>query len=278
MIDYLNEISLQSYPFVEESSTFGSVLPNSAVLDLDIVLGPYVPFPGSVLELINISASPSNVAFNFDYGGQIITFTVPKSTPWGGTIWSMTNPAVFTGFIQVGDISSIPSGTYIGKAVVEPSRYQGRYRSELMTVSVANKVGTLYSDTCDNYPDILNPYIYEVTGMTGDITVSPGRWAEVTQLENPSQIMFGPSTTEEEGGEPACGEDLTPKPDWWVDNEPTCDEVLNTINGISPSKGTKSFRISGSRGVSVGPGNDNTVEVYINTEAIFKNLLSVPLP
>lgn len=275
MIDFLNESYLQEYPFIPGSSTFGSALPNSAVLDIDVVVGSTEPFPGEDLILSGIVADGTKVTFTFTYGDLDIPFVVPLETAWGSSIW---NTQSVVGFIQVGDLSGIPNGSHAGTAIVEPSRVQSRYKREVRTISVYNKIGTLYTDGCNTYPAVLDPYVVEATNLTGDITISPGRWAEVTQLDDPAQIIVGPSTTEEEGGEPACGQDLTPKPDNWPDNEPKCNEVLNTINGISPSKDTKTFSISGSRGVSVIPDGDHTIDVVINTASIFKKLPEASLP
>lgn len=279
MLDFLNESSIQAYPFVGDSITFSSgVLPYAAVLDMDIVLGPSVPFSGDDLILTNIVASSDTISMGFTCGSVSFTFALPRSTSWGGSVWNTDNPSIFSGFIQVGNLDGIPNGSYSGEAIVEPSRVQSRYNRELRSLSVVNKIGTLYRDKCGTYPPIGNPYIVEASNLKGDITVSPGRWAEVTQLENPPQLVVGPSTTEEEGGEPACGEDLTPKPAGWPDNEPTCDEVLNTINGVSPSKDTKSFTLSGSRGVSIVPNGGNGIKIIVNTAAIFKEPPVVPPP
>jgi hypothetical protein len=157
ILDFLNETSLQDYP-LQPRQTFGLTLDNSWFADANFVLGVATTYDyGTDGALTQIVGAVGDVTFTFTIGGVAFSFVVPRSAAPGytasanGRIGVTTSNKYGFGYLQIGNISTIGTGTWTGSAKVEPTTIITLAGHQVNTINLANTLPTTITEKCVQY-------------------------------------------------------------------------------------------------------------------------------
>jgi len=274
--DYLNTNQFQDFPF------YGTVdVDKSVILDCELVMGVISGFDNSqTVSLVNISFSSGNYTFRFDAsGGNVVfEFVVPDTTTWGETIWveaatsagGSKDPNIGIGFIQIGDINAVTAEAK--SSTLLPTKVINKNNHAVTSLNVANQYTTLFWDEeCEGVP---TPYdqsdiVVDTQDLTGEIELAPGRWVTMLSVPVDNEIQVGPARSAVAGGVYPCDPIRVLPGGYDTAAEPTCDELLYSINGIVANGDTSNFQLVGSQGVEVQVTGTSEITVTIYPLILF---------
>jgi len=260
--DFLNLASFRHYPF---NSAGGFVTWSVKwVLDAQLILGVrsgYVPGTSTVASLESINKAGGDITFTFDAGGIAFAFVVADDAAYGTVVTAEgdADPAYGFGFLQVGDISDVPSGLTAGPAELIPTRVQSLHLHQVATLNAANQrqaglVVECNDETCDIESAVIAPpatYDTALSGWDGPVAFEGGQYAAVDITPAAPSVLFG-GTVDPDAGEvlPCATADLVTAEG---DDLTSCRAAIYSINGVQPDPRTGLFKLSGDAGVSVTP-------------------------
>ena len=273
LLDFINEAGLIDYPFEDtDPSISGQDIATNWIYDLQLVFGPSSNFEHQSVYLSELSSDGTDVTFTFtaDTTPSInIIFVVPKSSSTGTVTYEESNPQTVFGFIQTGDLSQVPDNTFTGQVNIEPTLCRSMFKRRVTSLNIANEYTTLAIDPdCSNETQPTGYKVETSSPITGDVQFTSGRFSRVSQLDDENEITFATTTTALGGGNYEC-QDYTIKPDGWTDLSPACNEIINTVNGLTPNPETNLLILEGLRGVTFDKVSDSKLELTIDSTGIF---------
>jgi hypothetical protein len=188
-VDWLNENALRDYPFVV--GTAMTPYPR-AIVDASFVLGENMPFDfdedTAELVLSSVALVPGGHVLVFEYRengapqGTPLTFTVPPGSP-EHTIVKASSGASH-GYLTIGEISSLPAGTYGAAVELRTITAYGNNQSPVVRVYNAQRR--------ESYV----PYAPEGSGLTPEqlyvkAKAAAPAWKENVCLAQPAGVLKG---------------------------------------------------------------------------------------
>jgi hypothetical protein len=270
ILDYLNESRFLDRPFEANNE-----LPTDLVVDAQFFMPPRADwsYTDDVLRLTEISDEGSRWGFHLSGSGLSFLFLVDKDAPLNTTIFaSEVNGGELYGwgFLQFGDLSNAVQSIFLDVRLI-PTHIQNLRNFGVNSLNVANKTQTLYTDDCTDADSSSSGYadwLVEAEGLDGEVVFAPGRWTVLDLIPTQNALVFRPARSVDEGGETPCEPIRVLPPEYDPSLEPSCADLLFTINGVSPDATSHILRINGSRAVSVTP-NGSELTVTINPLVIF---------
>ncbi len=287
---FLTTTADSPYPFVSRTPALGvQSISNNWILDLQLVAGiaSIVPdLTGDVVALTQIVADGSNVAFTFTLSNVKFVFTVARSTAFGYTTFQeaalitggSTGPDLGFGYLQTGDLSGVPNGTFTGTAAVLRSRASYLQNRQISTIRVANQTSTIVVDAlCDPEAPTEPPDPPIITAdshiLTGDVKLMGGYNSRMTVDAESNTITIGAVDVPEESEVVPC--DVFSKliyPDGVTPNSgDICADLLFSVNGVGPNPTTNAFTIHTASGIKVQPRTAHALDLIIDQTQLFKS-------
>jgi hypothetical protein len=157
VLDFLNETTLRDYPF-QPNQTFGVTMDKSWLADANFVLGVATSFDYSIdCELTRIVGTATDVTFTFTADTVQFDFVVLRSYAPGYVVWANGRVGITTSnkygfaYIQIGNVTSIGTGTWIGNAKIEPALVMSLGGHQATSLNIANTEPTRILDECIQY-------------------------------------------------------------------------------------------------------------------------------
>lgn len=281
VLEFQDESRFQDYPLEEESPTMLDTSSNVVsvardwLLDAGFVLG--VGSGAEILDQVRlISIVDTGTAWRFTLkagtsGDEIdVDYDRNVDEPGVTKLLDTGQDARFRGFIQFGNLSSIP-GDLSGDVKFIKTLVEYTHENRATSIKIANQVATVpWDEECQGTKPSYADYKKINTTVNGEVALRSGRNIEILQIQDKNQLSIGVTSSPNAGGEPPCGDSLEVYPTGVAIEEDSCNEVLSTINGIAPSQRTKTITFSGSRGISFDQGVANEIVLNINTPVLFK--------
>ena len=279
-MDFLNSAANLAYPCKPGYAAFGAyTLGFAVILDAEIIWGPASGYAYTIpTQLTSIVADATNITYTVTAGSLSIAFVVPRSAGYGQVVYASAagGPDVGTGFLQVGNVLPISNGTYTGTAALEETRVQNNYRHQVSTINVANHIATLWTsaDCLLTYVPV-SQYVVAVTGLTGDVYLSPGRFVAMSQQTEAGTLLFWPTATQASGGDPnstAAALEVVPGNYTLAGSAPKCNELVTALNGVTSTDDANLFLLQGSRGftIALDGTNANQLNITLDQAALFR--------
>jgi len=288
-IGFLASTGDSSYPFVADNPVIGGLtLLNNWILDMQLVSGISSVVPdltNDALLLTQVVADGSNVAFTFTLSNVKFVFTVARVSAVGKTTFQeaalisggSTGPDLGFGFLQTGDLSGVPNGTYTGSVPVLRSRSCYLQNRQISRIRVANQTATVVANaTCDpGAPEDPVPTIITADShiLDGDVKLMGGYNSRMTVDAESNAITVGAVDVTEQSEIIPCdvfGKFIYPE---GVDPNTVdpCADLLFAINGVGPNPSTNAFTIHAASGITVQPRSAHALDIIIDQTKLFQS-------
>lgn len=282
ILEYQNQGLFDNYPFLAESADI-ALIASKWFTDINLVIRPGFKWSysdqakltslvgnGTVLvATITLTNSDSEtLLFTFNFISTDANFT----TDWSN---SAAGSGSGFGFLTSGDLTEAYSTNLpILDIDIQKSLIQNNSELGINTVNIANKYGQAYSDPeCNIDPvDLGDGYKIAASGLTGDIVLRAGRFIAISSNPLSSEFIIGPTTTRFGGGDKSCTPIRVLPDDYDIGIEPSCADLVYSINGAMANNLTNSFLVLGSRGVGVEKVDDNTIGITISPLVLFNTV------
>jgi hypothetical protein len=268
------------------------VPPPEALVDFGCLVGLDAEFDGDTHAVYLHEIRRAGAVFSFDFrstapglldyalvfsrtlGAAEFTTDYVEATPLGaapepqGLLWE--------GFLVTGLLDSLAvllpqdgALTATGGPQVEPALVQNLGHGYVRTINLANQDRThaLAPSGCQGSDDP-NDYAYVVnaTGLAGDIRIKEGYNVTIRQVARTNSLTFaavqGGGAGEPCTEVPLSATEVSPPDSTLLTGGPACDEVINSINGLSSSL----IRLAPGLGVSIGPSPDDPNTLIVNLD------------
>ena len=288
--NFLSDSSNSSYPFISNSPTLGGLaIQNNWILDIQLVTGissVVADLTNDSVLLTQVVADASNVAFTLIVSNIKFVFTVARSSAFGKTTFQdaalhtggSTKPELGFGFLQTGDLSGVPNGTYTGSLAILRSRACYLQNRQISQIRVANQTATVVTNAnCDAEPPPEVPALPVIVSdshiLIGDVKLMGGYNSRMTVDAQSNSILIGAVDVTEQSEILPC--DVFSKliyPEGVTPNEANnCNELLYSINGVGPNPTTNAFTLHTTSGIKVEPRSAHALNLVIDQTVLFSS-------
>lgn len=282
--EYLSQVALRAHPLEEVASLLvigGATLSTRVLLDAGITFGPSSGYaPGTPVALTRIQVTTQTTTFTITAttasGPLFFVFVVVSNSTFGMTSYTAArlgsqsnpvNPDLGQGFLQIGDMSLLPSpGVYNGSLNLDERCIQSSVNQVVSRVFLANETTSITDNPCNGQTFVKNysrHYSVPLLGYVGDINFAGGVMSTVRSDAGLGALIVEMTQDRNEGENLVCTVEPRlfypqPTPQNWVQGVqpswiPRCGDLVYSINGVTPNETTNSFTIETGYGVTVTP-------------------------